>query len=184
MTCVTSTGSGPASEIASQAGEDDFEDDTLVSTPEQQVMQVLVVQTQNEVTMAAGTPTTAPSTPTAALSTAPLTPVAGPSTMDSLNPIGAQLGAQVTPSVDLRAKPAICTDQTIVATQKYATLPHISSTSDTAPLASTPAQPYSVYIRHPRLWQLLCLMLLCLLRQQGLLYQWVIMVRAISCLYA
>ena len=90
---VSSTGS----EIASQAGEDDFEDNTLVSTPEQQIVQVLVVQAQNEVTMATGMPMSAPSTPTAALSTAPLTPVAGPSTMDSLNPISAQLGARTHP---------------------------------------------------------------------------------------
>ena len=58
-------------EIASQAGEDDFEDDTLVSTPELQVLQVLVVHAQNEVIMATGTPMSAPSTPTVALSTAP-----------------------------------------------------------------------------------------------------------------
>ena len=41
-----------ASEISSQAGEGDFEDNTLVSTPNQQVEQVLVVQAQNGVNMA------------------------------------------------------------------------------------------------------------------------------------
>ena len=49
-----------ASEISSQAGEEDFEDNVLVSTPNQQVEQVLVVQAQNGVNMASGTSTTAP----------------------------------------------------------------------------------------------------------------------------
>ena len=59
---VSSTGSGPASEIASQAGIDDFEDFLLVSTPEQHVVQVLVVQAQNGANMASSTFITAPST--------------------------------------------------------------------------------------------------------------------------
>ena len=59
-----------ASEISSQAGEGDFEEDTLVGTPEQQVVQVLVVQAQNGANMASGTATTAPSTSTTAPSTA------------------------------------------------------------------------------------------------------------------
>ena len=84
---VSASSSGLASEISSQAGEDDFDDNALVSTPEQQVLQVLVVQAQNGVTMASGTATTAPSTATTVPSTAPLQLVAGPSTMDSLNPI-------------------------------------------------------------------------------------------------
>ena len=87
---VSTTGSGPTSEISSQAGIDNFEDNLLVSTPEQQVLQVLVVQAQNGVTMASGTATTATSTATTAPSTATLPLVAGPSTMDSLNPIGAK----------------------------------------------------------------------------------------------
>ena len=139
------------SKIASQAGDDDSERDTLVSTPEQQVVQVLLVQAQNEVTMATSTPLSAPCTPTAARSTAPLTPVTGSSTMDSLNPIGANLGAQDTPSVSLGVFPAICTAQPIVVTQRYATMPHISSMSDTPllaytpSLASTPAPTYSIF---------------------------------------
>ena len=60
-----------ASEISSQAGEGDFEEDTLVGTPEQQVMQVLVVQAQNGANMALGTAITAPSMSTTAPSTAP-----------------------------------------------------------------------------------------------------------------
>ena len=67
------------SEISSQAGEGDFEDNLLVSTPNQQVEQGLVVQAQNGVNMASGTSTTAPSTvitaprmaPSMAPSTAP-----------------------------------------------------------------------------------------------------------------
>ena len=86
------------SEISSQAGEGDFKENILVSTPNQQVEQVLVVQAQNGVNMASGTATTAPSTaikaPSTAPSTAPLQ-VAGPSTME---PIVEQLG-QDTPSV-------------------------------------------------------------------------------------
>ena len=86
------------SEISSQAGEGDFEENILVSTPNQQVEQVLVVQAQNGVNMASGTATTAPSTAITAPSTAPSTAplqVAGPSTME---PIVEQLG-QDTPSV-------------------------------------------------------------------------------------
>ena len=62
-----------ASEISSQAGEGDFEENILVSTPNQQDEQVLVVQAQNGVNMASGTSITAPSTATTALSTAPST---------------------------------------------------------------------------------------------------------------
>ena len=43
-----------ASEISSQAGEEDFEDNVLASTPKQQVEQVLVLQAQNGVNMASG----------------------------------------------------------------------------------------------------------------------------------
>ena len=68
---VSASGSGPASEISSQAGEGDFEENILVSTPNQQVEQVLVVQAQNRVNMASGTATTAPNTATTAPSTAP-----------------------------------------------------------------------------------------------------------------
>ena len=60
-----------ASEISSQAGEGDFEEDTLVSTPEQQAVQVLVVQAQNGANMASGTAATAPNTSTTAPSTRP-----------------------------------------------------------------------------------------------------------------
>ena len=91
-----------ASEISSQAGEGDFEDNTLVSTPNQQVEQVLVVQTQNGVNMASGTATTAPSTATTAPGTAPLQ-VAGPSTME---PIVVQLGQDM-PSVIQGARPDV-----------------------------------------------------------------------------
>ena len=94
-----------ASEISSQAGEGDFEDNILVSTPNQQVEQVLVVQAQNGVNMASGTATTAPSTATTAPSTAPVTSpltslAPGPSTMEPIFPIVAQVVAQDTPSVN------------------------------------------------------------------------------------
>ena len=75
---VSASSSGPTSEISSQAGEDDFEDNLLVSTPSPLVQQVLVVQAQNGVNMASGTATMAPSTATTAPSTAPLPLVAAP----------------------------------------------------------------------------------------------------------
>ena len=112
--------------------------------PSPLVQQVLVVQAQNGVNMASGTATTAPSTATTAPSTAPLPLadisqlhlvgnrvktvlatlplVAGPSTMESLIPIGAQLRAQDTPSIDQGARLAISTEQTVQSTQRYGTL--------------------------------------------------------------
>ena len=128
-----------ASEISSQAGEGDFEEDTLVSTPNQQVEQVLVVQAQNGVNMASGTAIMAPST---APSTAPLQ-VAGPSTME---PIVVQLG-QDTPSVIQGARPDVGIEQTAQSTQRYGTLPYIPGPQYTAPLpqytAPTAAMPYA-----------------------------------------
>ena len=118
-----------ASEISSQAGEGDFEEDTLVSTPEQQVVQVLVVQAQNGANMASGTSTTAPSTSTTAPSMAPLQ-VAGPSTMES---IVEQLG-QDTPSVIQGARPDVRIEQTAQSPQRYGTLPYIPGPQYTAPL--------------------------------------------------
>ena len=158
-----------ASEISSQAGEGDFEEDTLVGTPEQQVMQVLVVQAQNGANMALGTAITAPSTSTTAPSTAPLQ-VAGPSTIE---PIVEQLG-QDTPNV-------------IQGARLHSLL------KGTAPCRTFPVRS----IRHPcrtlrhlchsiqhlrHLCRTLPHMLICLLCQQDLLLQWVIMVRAISSL--
>ena len=136
---VSASSSGPTSEISSQAGEDDFEDNLLVSTPNQQVEQVLVVQAQNGVNMASGTATTAPSTATSTPSTAPLLLVAGPSTMDSFVPVGAQLGGQDTASVNQGARPAISTEQTMQSTQRYGTLPYVTGPPYTAPL------PYAAY---------------------------------------
>ena len=102
---VSASGSGPSSEISSQAGED-FEDNILVSTPNQQDEQVLVVQTQNRVNMASGTATTAPSTATTAPSTAPLQ-LAGPSTMEPIVPIYVQLVTLDMPSLIQGAKPGV-----------------------------------------------------------------------------
>ena len=118
-----------ASEISSQAGEGDFEEDTLVGTPEQQVVQVLVVQAQNGANMASGTATTAPSTSTTAPSMAPLQ-VAGPSTME---PFVEQLG-QDTPSVIQGARPDVRIEQTAQSTQRYGTLPYIPGPQYTAPV--------------------------------------------------
>ena len=114
---VSASSSGPASEISSLVGEDDFEDNLLVSTPSPLVQQVLVVQTLNGVNMAPGTATTAPSTATTAPSTAPLPLTAGPSTMEPIVPIVAQLGAQDTPSVIQGARQVVKTEQTMQSTQ-------------------------------------------------------------------
>ena len=122
-----------ASEISSQAGEGDFEEDTLVGTPEQQVVQVLVVQAQNGANMTSGTATMAPSTSTTAPSTAPSTAplqVAGPSTME---PIVEQLG-QDTPSVIQGARPDVRIEQTAQSTQRYGTLLYIPGPQYTAPV--------------------------------------------------
>ena len=138
---VSASSSGPASEISSQAGGDDFDDNLLVSTPSPLVQQVLVVQAQNGVNMGSGTATTAPSTATTAPSKAPLPLIAGPSTMEPIVPVGAQLGAQDTPSVIQGARPAISTEQTMQSTQRYGTLPYVSGPLYTAPLpyAAMPA---------------------------------------------
>ena len=116
--------------------------------PNPLVEQVLVVQTQIGVNMASGTATTAPSTATTAPSTAPL-PLAGPSTMEPIVPICAQLGAQDTPSViqgaqdtpsvNQGARPAISTEQTMQSTQRYG----VSGPPYTAPLPSMAPLPYA-----------------------------------------
>ena len=112
---VSASGSGPTSEISSQAGEGDFEDNMLVSTSNQQDEQVLVVQTQNGVNMASGTATTAPSTATTAPSTAPLQ-LAGPSTLEPIVPFNVQLVTVDTPSVIQGAKPGVSNEQTMQST--------------------------------------------------------------------
>ena len=117
-----------ASEISSHAGEGDFEEDTLVGTPEQQVVQVLVVQAQNGANMAS-TPSTSTTAPSTAPSMAPLQ-VAGPSRME---PIVEQLG-QDTPSVIQGARPDVRIEQTVQSTQRYGTLLYIPAPQYTAPL--------------------------------------------------
>ena len=139
---VSASSSGPASEISSLAGGDDSDNNLLVSTPSPLVQQVLVVHTQNGVNMALGTATMAPSTATTAPGTAPLPLTAGPSMIEPIVPIGAQLGAQDTPSVIQGARPLVSTEQTIQSTQMYGTLPYVSGPPYTAPLPSTAPLPY------------------------------------------
>ena len=74
-----------ASEISSQAGEGDFDDDSLVGTPKQPEVQVLVVQNQNEANMATGSNLITAGTSITAQSTAA-------STADIQQPIVQQLG--------------------------------------------------------------------------------------------
>ena len=74
-----------ASEISSQAGEGDFDDESLVGMPKQPEVQVLVVQNQNEANMATGSNLTAAGTSITAQSTAA-------STADIQQPIVQQLG--------------------------------------------------------------------------------------------
>ena len=138
---VSASSSGPASEISSLVSGDDFDDNLLVSTPSPLVQQDLVVQTQNGVNMASGTATTAPSTAT----TAPLPLTAGPSTIESIVPIVAQLGAQDMPSVIQGARPVVSTEQTMQSTLRYGTLPYVSGPPYTAPLPSTAPLPYAAY---------------------------------------
>ena len=61
-----------ASEISPQAGEGDFDDESLVGTPKQPEVQVLVVQSQNEANMATSSTLTAAGTTMTAQSTAEL----------------------------------------------------------------------------------------------------------------
>ena len=138
---VSASSSGPASEISSLVGEDDFEDNLPVSTPSPLVQQVLVVQTQNGVSMASGTATTAPSTATTAPSTAPLPLTAGQSPMEPIAPIDVQLVAQDMSSVIQGAGPGVSTEQTMQSTQRYGTLPYIFGPPYTAPQPSTAPLP-------------------------------------------
>ena len=91
--------------------------------------------------MASGTATTAPCTATTAPSTATLPLTAGPSTMESIIPIVAQLQAQDTPSVIQGARPVVSTERTVQSTQGYGTLPYLSGPPYMAPLpyAAMPA---------------------------------------------
>ena len=110
-------------------------------------------------TWPSGTSTTAPSMAITAPSTAPLQ-VAGPSSLEPIVPIGVQLG-QDTPSVNQGARPDLKLSR------------RCSLLRGTAPYRTSPVRS----IRHPCRPLHPCRMLLCLLCQQGLLYQWVIMVR-------
>ena len=135
----SASSSGPASEISSLVSGDDFNDNLLVSTPSPLVQQDLVVQTQNGVNMASGTATTAPCT-------APLPLTAGPSTIEPIVPIVAQLGAQDTPCVIQGARPVVSTEQTMQSTQRYGTLQSTAPlpyAAYTAPLPSTAPLPYA-----------------------------------------
>ena len=135
---LSPSSSGPASEISSLVIGDDFSDRLLVSTSSPLAQQHLVVQTQNGVSMASGTATTAPST----APTAPAMPLTvGPSTIEPtcIVPIVAPLGAQGSPSVIQRARPVVSTEQTMQSTAVYGTLPYVSGLPYTAPL------PYAAY---------------------------------------
>ena len=119
-----------ASEISTQAGEGNFDDEILVDTPKQHKVQVLVVQTQNGANMATSSTTTAAGTTITAHSTAASTAafqVAGPSTKE---PIVEQLG-QETPSVIQGARPE----------HRYGSQPYFSGQQYTAP--TTAAQSYT-----------------------------------------
>ena len=117
-----------ASEISSQAGEGDFDDEILVDTPKQHEVQVLVVQAQNGANMATSSTPTAAGTTITAASTAALQ--AGPSTKE---PIVEQLG-QDTPSVIQGALPE----------QRLGSQPYVSGQQYTAAQPYTAAaQPYT-----------------------------------------
>ena len=161
-----------ASEISSQAGEGDFEDNVLASTPNQQVEQVLVVQAQNGVNMASGTSTTAPSTAITAPSTAPSAAplqVAGPSTMEPLFPL-------VNNWVRTHPVSFKVPDRMLELSRLRSLL------RGTSPCRTFLVRSIRHPCRVPHPCRTLRLTFLCLLCQLGLLCQWVIMVRAISSL--
>ena len=175
---LLASSSGPASEISSLVSGDNFNDSLLVSMSSPLVQQDFggTKWGQYEVGYR-GTATTAPSTPLRhTVRHPPLT--AGPSTIE---PIVAPLGAQDTPSVIQGARPVVSTEQTMQSTQRYGTLPYVSGPRIGHPCRLRhPCRMLRIghpcRLRHP------CHMLPCLLCQQGLLSQWVIMVRAISSL--
>ena len=153
-----------ASEISSQVGEGDFDDEILVDTPKQHEVQVLVVQAQNGANMATSSTTTAAGTTITAQSTAASTAafqLAGPSTNE---PIVEQLG-QDTPSVIQGAR----------LEQRYGSQPYFSGQQYTAP--TTAAQPYTA-VPQPYNAAAQYLITICLLCQLGLLSQWDILVSA------
>ena len=150
---ASASSSGPASEISSLVSGDDFDDDQLVSTPNPQIQQVLVVQTQNGANMASGRTTTATSTATTAPSTAtlPLTvgqtagQTAGQSSTEPLVPIVVQIEAQDTPSVIQGARPVIGSEQTMQSAQVYGRVfrSAVYGTPAVLSIYGTPAVPYA-----------------------------------------
>ena len=108
-----------ASEISSQAGEGDFDDESLVGTPKQPEVQVLVVQSQNETNMATSSTLTAAGTTMTAQNTAA-------STAAFQEPIVQQLG-----HVTQGARPE----------RKYYSQPYFSGQQYTAASGMTAAQP-------------------------------------------
>ena len=110
-----------ASEISSQAGEGDFDDESLVGTPKQPEVQVLVVQSQNEANMAtSSTPTAAGASITAQSRAA--------STAAFQEPIVQQLG---------HVTQGACPER------KYDSQPYFSGQQYTAASGITAAQPYT-----------------------------------------
>ena len=110
-----------ASEISSQAGEGDFDDESLVGTPKQPEVQVLVVQSQNEANMATSSTPTAAGTTMTAQSTAA-------STAAFQEPIVQQLG-----HVTQGAGPE----------REYDSQPYFSGQQYIAASGITAAQPYT-----------------------------------------
>ena len=117
-----------ASEISSQAGEGDFDDERLVDTAKQHEVQVLVVQSQNGAKMATSSTLTAAGTSITAGNTAASTA----STAACHEPIVVQLG-QATPSVTQGARPEVI----------YGSQPHFSGQQYTAASGITAAQQYT-----------------------------------------
>ena len=156
------------SEISSQSGEGDFDDEILVDMPKQHEVQVLVVHTQNGANMATSSTTTAAGTTITAQSTAASTAalqVAGPSTKE---PIVEQLG-QDTPSVIQGAHPE----------QRYGSQPYFSGQCSIPHPLRLPSHILRYPSRTLRLpSRTLHLIKICLLCQLGLLCQWDILARA------
>ena len=172
-----------ASEISSQAGEGDFDDESLVGTPKQPEVQVLVVQNQNEANMATGSNLITAGTSITAQSTAA-------STADIQQPIVQQLGHVIQgaqPERKYVSRPYFSGQQYTAASGFTATLPCTAAQPcftaaqalfTAAQAHFTAAQPQIAPYNNNNRKLHLIIIAICLLCQLGLLSQWVSLARA------
>ena len=157
-----------ASEISSQAEEGDFDDESLVGTPKQPEVQVLVVQSQNEANMATSSTLTAAGTTMTAQSTAASTAAfarAHCSTIGSRH-------SRCTSGTEIRLS-AVFFRPAVFCCQRY----------DGCPAVYTAVPSRTMRLPSRTSWLLsrtlhLITIIICLLCQLGLLSQWEILARA------